>query len=192
MTRYRAIPVLMLLIAALCGCSKESPAPAAQATSQTSAAPAAATAPRPSAPAPNSLAAVSSDIIKSQDTNIPGVVGELIQCNRSNGVLSVKIRFHNTTGSPVNFYVLAPNVGYERFYLAAASKKYFILKDSDGTYLAPGADYSCGEPGVCEKLPPGQSNTWWAKFPAPSTDVAKLDLFTPVTPPFEDIPITDK
>jgi hypothetical protein len=176
--------------------AEPSPAPSAAAnpqtqTAQNSADAAAATAPQPNAPAPNSSAAVSSDIIQSQDTNTPGVVGELIQCRRSDGVLSVKIRFHNTTGTPVSFYVLGTNVSYERFYLAAASKKYFILKDSDGTYLAPGADYSCGMPGVCEKLPAGQSNTWWAKFPAPSADVKKLDLFTPVTPPFEDIPITD-
>jgi len=119
------------------------------------------------------------------------VVGELIQCKRSGGVLSVKIRFHNTSGNPVSFYVLGTNVSYEKFYFTAASKKYFILKDSDGTYLAPGSDYSCGMPGVCEKLPAGQSNTWWAKFPAPSADVTKVELFTPVTPPFDDIPITD-
>lgn len=163
-----------------------SPTPAAP-----SAPPATATASQPNAPAPNSSAAVSSDIIQSQDTNSPGVVGELIQCKRSGGVLSVKIRFHNTSGAPVGFYVLGPNISYEKFYVTAASKKYFILKDSDGTYLAPGSDYSCGMPGVCEKLAAGQSNTWWAKFPAPSADVMKVELFTPVTPPFDDIPITD-
>jgi Cytochrome oxidase complex assembly protein 1 len=161
-------------------------------TAQNSAIAAAATTPPSSAPPPNSSTAVSSDIIQSQDTNVPGVVGELIQCRRSDGVLSVKIRFHNTSGTYVRFYVIGPSGSYEKFYVAAASKKYFILKDSDGTYLAPGSDYSCGEPGVCEKLAAGQSNTWWAKFPAPSAGVTKVDLFTPVTPPFEDIPITDK
>lgn len=182
-------------------CSKgTSPAPAPQvgapaqppATAAAQpAAPPAATALPPSAPAPNPSAAVSSDIIQSQDTNTPGVVGELIQCKRSGGVLSVKIRFHNTSGTSVSFWALAPNVSYEKFYVTAASKKYFILKDSDGTYLAPGADYSCGMPGVCEKLAAGQSNTWWAKFPAPSADVTKVELFTPDTTPFDDIPITD-
>lgn len=151
---------------------------------------AAAPAPQPSAPAPNSSAAVNSDIIQSQDTNIPGVAGELIQCRRSDGVLSIKIRFHNTSGTSVRFLVTTGS--YEKFYVVAASKKYFILKDSDGTYLAPGSDFSCGDPGVCEKLASGQSNTWWAKFPAPPASVTKVDVFTAVTPPFEDIPITDK
>ena len=191
--RTSLIAALALVAAVSLGCNQKQPA--AQQTSPAQApapAPAAqqAPAPQPNAPAPNPSAAVSSDIIQSEDTNTPGVVGELIQCKRSDGVLSVKIRFHNTTGTPVNFYVLGTNISYERFYLAAANKKYFILKDSDGTELAPGGDYSCGMPGVCEKLGAGQSNTWWAKFPAPSADVTKLDLFTPVTPPFEGVPIT--
>ena len=185
------IAALALVAAVSSGCNQKQPA-AQQPSPAQAPAPASqqAAAPQPNAPAPNSSAAVSPDIIQSQDTNTPGVVGELIQCSRSDGVLSVKIRFHNTTGTPVNFYVLGTNISYDRFYLAAASKKYFILKDSDGTELAPGGDYSCGMPGVCEKLAAGQSNTWWAKFPAPSADVMKLDLFTPVTPPFEGIPIT--
>jgi len=149
------------------------------------------TEPQPSASTPNLLAAASSGVIQSQDTNTAGVTGELIQCRRSGGVLSVKIRFHNTTSTAVSFYVVAPNTSYDRFYLSAASKKYFILKDADGTDLAPGFNWDCGMSGVCEKLGPGQSITWWAKFPAPSADVTKLDLFTPVTPPFEDVPIAD-
>ncbi len=170
------------------------PSPQPQATlssgAASGAAPVAPT-PSPSAPAPNLLAAGSSGVLQSQDTSTPGVVAELIQCRRSGGVLSVKIRFHNTTGAGMGFYALRPNTGYEKYYLAAANKKYFILKDADGTDLAPGFNWDCGMSGVCEKLGPGQSDTWWAKFPAPSADVTKLDLFTPVTPPFEDVPIAD-
>ena len=166
------------------------PSPQAQAAPNTTVAPVPPV-PSPSAPTPSVAAAASSDIIQSQDTSTSGVVGELIQCRRSGGVLSVKIRFHNTTGAGTGFYALGPNTSYDKYYLAAASKKYFILKDTDGTYLAPGSDYNCGMPGVCEKLGPGQGITWWAKFPAPSADVTKVDLFTPVTPPFEDIPIAD-
>ena len=146
---------------------------------------------QPSASTPSLLAAASSGAIQSQDTSTSGVTGELIQCRRSGGVLSVKIRFHNTTGAGIGFYALGPNTSYDKYYLAAANKKYFILKDTDGTYLAPAANWDCGMAGVCEKLGPGQGITWWAKFPAPSADVTKVDLFTPVTPPFEDVPITD-
>jgi len=147
--------------------------------------------PEPGASTPSLAAAASSGVIQSQDTSTSGVVGELIQCKRSGGVLSVKIRFHNTTSAGISFYALGPNTSYDKYYLAAANKKYFILKDTDGTYLAPAANWDCGMAGVCEKLGPGQGITWWAKFPAPSADVTKVDLFTPVTPPFEDVPITD-
>ena len=123
--RTSLIAALALVAAVSLGCNQKQPA--AQQTSPAQApapAPAAqqAPAPQPNAPAPNPSAAVSSDIIQSEDTNTPGVVGELIQCKRSDGVLSVKIRFHNTTGTPVNFYVLGTNISYERFYLAAATR----------------------------------------------------------------------
>jgi hypothetical protein len=161
-------------------------------TAQSNASVAPAAAPQPSAPAPSSSVAAGSDVIKSQNSNTPGVVGELIQCTRSEGVLNVKIRFHNTLGDTINFYVLAPSTDYDRFYFTAGTKKYSIVKDSDGTYLAPKPDYSCGMPGVCQKLVAGQSGIWWAKFVAPPANVTKLDLITPVMPPLEDIPITDK
>jgi hypothetical protein len=168
----------------------EGPAAASQA-GQNSTAAAVPPVQQPGASTPSLSAAASSGAIQSQDTSTAGVTGELIQCKRSGGVLSVKIRFHNTTGAGIGFYALGPNSSYDKYYLAAANKKYFILKDTDGTYLAPGFNWDCGMSGVCEKLGPGQSITWWAKFPAPSADVTKLDLFTPVTPPFEDVPIAD-
>jgi hypothetical protein len=170
------------------------PADVQSQTVQSNAPVATAAAPQPSAPAPSSSVAASSDAIRSQNTSTPGVVGELIQCTRSEGILNVKIRFRNTNtaGSEIQFYVLAPSTDYDRFYFTAITKKYSIVKDSDGTYLAPKPDYSCGSPGVCQRLAAGQSGVWWAKFVAPPANVTKLDLMTPVMPPLEDIPITDK
>ena len=54
--------------------------------------------------------------IQSQDTSTQGVVGELIQCRRSGGVLTVKIRYHNTTGAGMGFYALGPNTSYDKYY----------------------------------------------------------------------------
>ena len=142
------------------------------------------------APAPSSPPAPASDVIQTLDSNVPGVAGELTQCKRSEGVLSVKVRFHNTSGKAVEFDIFHGGNDSERekAFITAANKKYFILKDSGGEYLT-----SQGEGGGLKvKLDPGQSYTWWAKFPAPPSDVKKLTLMTPVTPPFEDVPITDK
>jgi len=78
---------------------------------------------------------------------------------------------------------------FQTYYVMAANKKYFILKDSDGTYLAPATD-GLGDLEV--HLAKDQQYTWWAKFPAPPPDVKKITFMTPLTPPFEDIPITDQ
>ena len=149
---------------------------------------AAAAPPRPDAA---SFAATASDVIQSQDMNTAGVVGEVIQCRRAEGVLSIRVRFRNNSSKEARVYVV-DSTEYEKVYVTAASKKYFILKDSEGTYLTPAADYNCGGRGVCARLGPGDTYTWWAKFPAPAADAKKLNLITPAGPPFEDIPITDK
>lgn len=165
--------------------SENQPAAASPASDPSSAAAAGTSAPSsPSAPA--------SDIIQTQDTNTSGVVGELTQCKRSDGVLSVKVRFHNTSAKPVEFTVLSGGSNYEKVYVTAANKKYLILKDSENSYLTSQADYSCGGPAVCARLGPGDSFNWWAKFPAPAADVKKINLMIPVGAPFEDVPITDK
>jgi Cytochrome oxidase complex assembly protein 1 len=134
--------------------------------------------------------AAAPDVIQSQDSNAPGTVSELIQCKRSEGVLSVKVRFRNTSAKTVEFAIFRGGNSEERekAYVTAASKKYFILKDSAGQFLTSPSDY-CG---VCVRLEAGQSFTWWAKFPAPPDEVKKVNLMTPITSPFEDVPVTDK
>ena len=130
------------------------------------------------------------DIIQTQDSNAPGVAAELTQCKRSEGVLSVKVRFRNTSSKTVEFQIFHGGNSEERekAYVTAGSKKYFILKDSGGAFLTSPSDY-CG---VCVRLEAGQTFTWWAKFPAPPADVKKINLMTPITPPFEDVPVTDQ
>jgi hypothetical protein len=125
--------------------------------------------------------------LQSQDTNVPGVVGELIECKRKEGVLTVKVRFHNTSGDEVELSAIR-NRNFDSYYVTAGSKKYFILRDSEKTPLAPAAD---GFGGLGVKLPANASWTWWAKYPAPPPEVKTVSYFTPLGPPFEDVPVTD-
>ena len=173
---YRVLSFLIALIAALGGCSKESPPPAAQTPAQTPA-----TAPPTAAPAP-------SGALKTEDTNIAGVAADVTECARKDGVLSVRVRFRNTSGEKKNLNLI-DNRDYEKFYLTASSKKYFILKDSEGTYLTPQAS---GFGNLSVNLEPGAQYTWWAKYPAPPADVKAVTLYTPVAAPMEDIPVSDK
>jgi hypothetical protein len=134
----------------------------------------------PGAGPPGSLA--------TQDTNVAGIAADFTECRRKEGVLSVKIRFRNTSPTQANIYVINGR-NYAAVYVTAANKKYFMLKDSEGAYLTPLTD---GIGTLSVSLPTGGQYIWWAKFPAPPADVKKITLMTPVAPPFEDVPVNDQ
>ncbi len=128
-------------------------------------------------------------VIQTQDATTSGIVAELTQCKRSEGVLSIKVRFRNTSSKKIHLTIYESGATFEKFYVTAGKKKYFILKDSEGTYLAPAGSGA----GVLDMdLGPGESFPWWAKFPAPPVEEKKIGLMTPLTSPFEDVPITDQ
>jgi hypothetical protein len=138
-----------------------------------------------SAQAPTAPAAAAP--LQTQDTNVSGVVAELTECKRKEGVLTVKIRFRNTSGAEARVDLISGR-NYDQYYVTAQSKKYFILRDSEQTPLAPATD---GFGGLGVKLPANGTWTWWAKYPAPPPEVKSVSYFTPLGAPFEDVPVTD-
>ena len=188
--------VWLALVLAAAGCSSNAekrsndagnPAPSATQAAQPSSNQA--SFPASSSPA-QSAAAPGAGVIQSQDTNSSGVVGELTEAKRSDGVLTIKIRFRNTgtQRSSVSFTEWNAPRDNEKFYVTAGEKKYFMLKDSDGTYLSTNSSQN----GLAIQLNPGETFTWWAKYPAPPAEATKFNFVTPVASPFEDVPITDK
>jgi hypothetical protein len=145
----------------------------------------------PPAPSP---AAEQAGVIQTQETTSQGIVAEITECRRKEGVLTIKARFRNTSNKASHLTLIhyPPSGDHERFYVTAGNKKYFILKDSEGTYLSSNSVGNDVGNSVEVKLEPGQTFLWWAKYPAPSADVKKINLMMPVTAPFEDVPITDK
>jgi hypothetical protein len=136
-------------------------------------------------------AAQAADVIQTQDANTDGIVAELTECRRSEGVLTIKIRFRNTSDKPGSLTFTHWNASGQdnpKFYVTAGNKKYFMLADSDGTVLSTN---STGN-GVDANIIPGKTFLWWAKYPAPPADVKKINFMMPVASPFEDVPITDK
>ena len=126
---------------------------------------------------------------EAQDVNgVAGVVAEIVQCKRDGGVLSIRMRLRNTGDAKAEVKVLASGDWYDRYYVTAGSKKYFVLRDSEKTPLAnPPTSY--GALGV--EIAKGGTFVWYAKYPAPPAEVKKINYYTPITTPFEDIPITD-
>jgi Cytochrome oxidase complex assembly protein 1 len=139
-------------------------------------------------------AADQAGVIQTQETTAQGIVAEIIECRRKEGVLTLKVRFRNTSNKTSSLTLIRypPQGDHERFYVTAGNKKYFILKDSDGIDLSSNSVGNDTGNSVKLNLEPGQTFLWWAKYPAPSADVKKINLMMPVVPPFEDVPITDK
>jgi hypothetical protein len=132
-------------------------------------------------PAPPATA--QTKVIQSQDTNIDGVVAEITQAQRKEGVLTVRLRVRNTSDAQKTVAFPWGLDDYDKFYVTAGKKKYLILRDSAKVPLA-------SPPTGSKELAKGASFVWWAKFPAPA-DGSKFSFYTSIAPPFEDVPITD-
>jgi hypothetical protein len=125
---------------------------------------------------------------ESQEVNgVAGVIAEIVQCKRDNGVLSIRMRLRNTGDAKVEVRVLSSS-NYDRYYATAGTKKYFVLRDSEKTPLAnPPTSYG----DLAVEIPKGGTFTWYAKYQAPPAEVKKINYYTPITTPFEDVPISD-
>ena len=160
-------------------------APSAGAAGEPSTAPASTPAPS-AAPAASGGAAPATAALASQETNWQGVVAEITEFRRKGNTLTVRLRLRNQATEPIQ-----TEMRWDETYLmdAAGGKKYQVLQDETGSHIAS------LNPGWKErwydKVPPGQSFTVWAKFPAPPAEVKTMTLQIPGVPPFEDLPIQD-
>jgi len=163
--------------------SAAAPAPSTAATAApaTSTAAPATSASAPAAPAPAAAAALAS-----QQTNWPGVVADVTEFRRKGSTLTAKVVLRNQGNVEAE-----PNIHYNEVYVmdAGAGKKYEVLKDEKGSYIA------ALRPGYRDQwfqgLQPGGTYTIWMKFPAPPPDVKTVTLQIPGAPPFEDLAIQD-
>jgi hypothetical protein len=123
-----------------------------------------------------------------QDVNgAPGLVAEIVQCKRENDTLSIRLRLRNTGSQDFKDWRLV-NGNIDQFYVVTGSKKYFVLRDSEKTPLATA--FTGGYGTVDISIPKGGAYTWYAKYPAPSPDAKTVSIYTPLTVPFEDVPVS--
>jgi len=118
------------------------------------------------------------------ETNMKAV-GELYECKRKQGVLTVKVRFKATGGRT------ELDLPYDGTYVVdvASGKKYAVLRDSDKAPLATTSQFHNDR--VREGLEPGAAFSAWWKFPAPPPTTKKITFVLPKSEPAEDVPITD-
>jgi hypothetical protein len=126
--------------------------------------------------------------LASTELDVPGVVAEVFESARKEGVLTVRVRFRNTGSEPASF-ILASAGNYNDNYITAGNTKYAVMRDSSNYVVATSMDPG-GE--LSAKIPKGGTWNWWAKFAAPPAGVSTCALYLKVGPPVEDIPIIDK
>jgi hypothetical protein len=124
--------------------------------------------------------------IATQETNWNGVTADVTEFKRKGNTLSVKVRLRNDGKEKAQ-----PHVDHRKAYLldANAGKKYEMLKDDAGKYLA--ALTGGYAETFSEEIPPGQAKTVWMKFPAPPATTKAVTLAIDGVQPFEDVPIQD-
>lgn len=98
------------------------------------------------------------------------------------GVLTVRLRFHNKGSEPARL-AIDPSSAYESFFVKVGDERLFILKDEDGELEAKAR--------LEVDLKPGTMETWWAKFPAPAPETKAFDLEIPPIAPFRNVPLSD-
>jgi hypothetical protein len=119
--------------------------------------------------------------IATAETNF-NATAELYECKRKQGVLSIKVRFKAIKNASQALY-------FEQTYVmdVGSGKKYEVLKDSDGNWIA--ANGTSGYARV--DIYAGQTASLWWKFPAPPAETKTITFALPEAEPFEDVPITD-
>ncbi len=126
--------------------------------------------------------------LASAELDVPGVVAEVFESTRRDGVLTVRVRFRNT-GATTASLTLAVQGQYDDNHIVADKIRYPVMRDSSGyvaaTPMNPGGELSA-------RIPKGGTWSWWGKFSAVPADVKTYALYLKVGPPIEDIPIVDK
>lgn len=124
--------------------------------------------------------------LATREMDVDGIVAEVIESVRDEGVLTIRVRFRNTGDKPAKLSLVG-NQGYVDTYLSAGKKKYPLIRDDRGREVATPRD---GGGWLEPTIRPKATYTWWGKFPAPPEK--SYSLYLKVGPPIDGIPIVDK
>jgi hypothetical protein len=126
--------------------------------------------------------------LATRELDVEGVVAEVIESDRQDGVLTVRVRFRNTGQKPVKLSLVDAQ-GYVTTYITWGETKSALLKDDRGSQLATPRD---GGGWLEPTINPKATWSWWGKFPAPPAERKSYTLYLKVGPPIDNIPIVDK
>ena len=135
--------------------------------------------------APNN--ATPTTVVEHEYDEVPGVVVRIVELKRTaNNTVTLRWAYRNTSSDPVklhrsgDYYALA----YRHYLLDMANKKQYFGIQQNGDPLARNHG---GE----VMLDPGKEYVMWLRFPAPPSNVDKIDVYIDrVSEPFEAVQIT--
>ncbi len=174
---------IVAAISLLAGCSRQEPAPAAAVAPAT--APAA-----PPVPVAAPASAATPKWLASTQGQVPGITVAVQELKRGPYALKLKLVLINASGDRYKvwntFYDSGgggdTSAGVIDLIDMTNKKKYFVVRDHDGTCL-------CSR-GLGTDLDNGSQLVMWAEYPLPPDDVQKISVEVPEFPPMEDVPIS--
>jgi hypothetical protein len=187
----RVLLIVSIAVLAVACPKKEEPNTASTATTApntaTQAAATSAPVPVPSTatPAPASTAPPAG-ALATQETNWKGVSAAVTDFRRKGNTLTAKVHLMNNGGADARV-----EIKFSEAYLidTGAGKKYNVLKDEKGEYIA--SLKSGWADRWYDDIKPGESYLLWMKFPAPPPETKAITLQIPGAPPFEDLAIQE-
>ena len=105
-----------------------------------------------------------------------GLIAVLHRIEQGDDELTVRLRFYNEGDAPARLSI--DPAGEHPFLLVAGDEELAILADDGELEAKKPLDI---------ELEPGDSETWWAKFPAPPAGTRRIGLAIPPFPAFEGV-----
>lgn len=124
------------------------------------------------------------DVIQTQSATQGDVEVDVIKAAAKEGILTIQLAYRNKGNAEAALLYEWSTV---YFLDTQDKKKYQILKDSQGVFLAAPDN---GFRRIETKIPAGGKLIVWFKFPAPPASTTKINLVVPGVLPFEDLPIS--
>lgn len=130
-----------------------------------------------------STTTVVADPLQTQPASSGKMEVDAIKASVKDGILTIQLAYRNKGSEDVNLYY-----GIEGVYYIDEKdkKKYHVLKDSKGTWIAAPLEGVS----IVGPVKADDKTIVWFKFPAPATASTKVNLVVPGVLPFEDLPIS--
>ena len=126
--------------------------------------------------------------IASQEAESEGLVAEITGVNRTlGGFLTITFRYRNN-GTATFAFPHEPRIAGSYYLDSENRRKYEVVRSQQQEPLCSENSEIVGQSG--EKIPPGSSVAFWAKFAAPPESTKTLSVNLPFAPPFDNVPIS--